>query len=101
MVFPGNVGDDGALARVVSQLGVVEKTHESSPSCPITPLRPNTTVRLLSEVRDQKKAVAAFNVYNLEGAKAVIDAAEELSAPVILQVDYSIMISVHLNIIWM
>eukprot|EP00602_Paraphysomonas_sp_CaronLab_P010119 CAMPEP_0185029606 /NCGR_PEP_ID=MMETSP1103-20130426/16007_1 /TAXON_ID=36769 /ORGANISM="Paraphysomonas bandaiensis, Strain Caron Lab Isolate" /LENGTH=796 /DNA_ID=CAMNT_0027564415 /DNA_START=137 /DNA_END=2527 /DNA_ORIENTATION=+ len=86
VVFPGNVGDDGALARVVSQLGVVEKTHESSPSCPITPLRPNTTVRLLSEVRDQKKAVAAFNVYNLEGAKAVIDAAEELSAPVILQV---------------
>ena len=39
-------------------------------------------------IRAQKNfyAVGAFNVYNLEGATAVIQAAEELNSPVILQI---------------
>jgi tagatose 1,6-diphosphate aldolase GatY/KbaY len=43
-------------------------------------------VRLLHQARTQGEAVGAFNVYNLEGARAVIAAAEAEAAPVILQV---------------
>lgn len=44
------------------------------------------TGRLLTTARTCGHAVGAFNVYNLEGAVAVIQAAEELESPVILQV---------------
>lgn len=40
----------------------------------------------LSTAQMQKTAIAAFNVYNLEGAKAVVAAAEIARTPVILQV---------------
>lgn len=50
----------------------------------------NDTIKILSNTQNesslQKRAVAAFNVYNLEGAKAVIEAAEQLDTDVILQV---------------
>lgn len=43
------------------------------------------TATLLQIARDNKFAVGGFNIYNLEGATAVVQAAEELSSPVILQ----------------
>jgi len=42
--------------------------------------------QLLIQARQQHYAVGAFNVYNLEGALAVIGAGEELDSPVMLQV---------------
>ncbi len=44
------------------------------------------TRKLLAHARRDTYAVGAFNVYNLEGALAVTQAAEELKSPVILQV---------------
>jgi tagatose 1,6-diphosphate aldolase GatY/KbaY len=43
------------------------------------------TGELLNHARLNKFAVGAFNIYNLEGALAVISAAEEMDSPVILQ----------------
>lgn len=43
------------------------------------------TKTLLNTARENSFAIGAFNVYNLEGAKAVIEAAEELKSPVMLQ----------------
>lgn len=43
------------------------------------------TGELLNRARAAKYAVGAFNIYNLEGAMAVVQAAEELQSPVILQ----------------
>ncbi len=40
---------------------------------------------LLPRARKNGYAVGAFNIYNLESAQAILDAAEELRAPVILQ----------------
>lgn len=44
------------------------------------------TVELLLAARSHQCAIGAFNVYNLEGVKAVIAAAEALRSPVILQI---------------
>lgn len=44
------------------------------------------TMNLLHKAQSQGYAVGAFNVYNLEGAKAVIRAAEAEVSPVILQI---------------
>lgn len=44
------------------------------------------TADLLKEARKNKYAVGAFNIYNLEGAAAVVQTAEELKSPVILQI---------------
>jgi tagatose 1,6-diphosphate aldolase GatY/KbaY len=44
------------------------------------------THKLLAHARRHNYAVGAFNVYNLEGALAVTQAARELNSPVILQV---------------
>lgn len=44
------------------------------------------TSKLLSQARANGYAVGAFNVYNLEGALAVIQTAEELKSPVMLQI---------------
>ena len=41
---------------------------------------------MLFAARQHKYAVGAFNVYNLEGALSVVNAAQELKSPVILQV---------------
>jgi tagatose 1,6-diphosphate aldolase GatY/KbaY len=43
------------------------------------------TGRLLIHARENGYAVGAFNIYNLEGATAVVQAAEEQRSPVILQ----------------
>jgi tagatose 1,6-diphosphate aldolase GatY/KbaY len=43
-------------------------------------------VRLLQQAKARGAAVGAFNVYNLEGVRAVVAAAEAETAPVILQV---------------
>lgn len=45
-----------------------------------------STKDLLKNAQDKKYAIGAFNVYNLEGVKAVIQAAENLESPVILQI---------------
>ncbi len=45
-----------------------------------------STQKILARARDKGYAVGAFNVYNLEGALAVVRAASELKSPVILQV---------------
>lgn len=44
-----------------------------------------TLKELLSDAKHRNYAVGAFNVYNLEGVKAVINAAEAENSPVILQ----------------
>ena len=44
-----------------------------------------TTKEILLQAQQGKYAVGAFNVENMEMAQAVIEAAVELSAPVILQ----------------
>ncbi len=43
------------------------------------------TIVLLQHARRHGYAVGAFNIYNLEGAIAVVQAAEEMNSPVILQ----------------
>lgn len=45
-----------------------------------------STRKLLQTAREQGYAVGAFNVYNLEGVKAVITAAEAERSPVMLQI---------------
>jgi fructose/tagatose bisphosphate aldolase len=39
----------------------------------------------LREARHQRRAIGAFNVYTIDQAAAVIDAAEQLESPPILQ----------------
>lgn len=43
------------------------------------------TARLLREAQEDQYAIGAFNVYNLEGAQAVMAAAEDARSPVMLQ----------------
>nr|XP_043629292.1 uncharacterized protein LOC122600609 [Erigeron canadensis] len=71
IVFPGNVGDNKALAEVVR--------------CWARPVRLSTK-ELLTDAERRGYAVGAFNVYNLEGVEAVIAAAEEQKSPAILQI---------------
>ncbi|THB81276.1 MAG: class II fructose-bisphosphate aldolase [Desulfobacteraceae bacterium] len=42
--------------------------------------------KMLARAREQHYAVGAFNVYNLEGVQAVVQAAQDLSSPAILQI---------------
>ncbi len=42
-------------------------------------------VELLSNARENNYAIGAFNVYNLEGVRAVVEAAEALDSPAIIQ----------------
>ncbi|XP_058722533.1 uncharacterized protein LOC131594430 [Vicia villosa] len=72
IVFPGNVGDSGALAEVVK-----------SWTCPTTF---SSTKEILNNAEKGGYAVGAFNVYNLEGVDAVVSAAEEEQSPAILQI---------------
>lgn len=44
------------------------------------------TKNMLFEAKDGKYALGAFNVYNLEGALSVIQAAQDMESPVILQI---------------
>ena len=110
IVFPGNVGDNDALLRAAITLGVTPKgpshhtptssssTSSSTSAAPAaaahtgTPSSKSSHSKLLnalSAAQLQQSAIAAFNVYNLEGAKAVVAAAELARSPVILQVDAS------------
>jgi len=117
VVFPGNVGDDEGLLRVLRRLGVgriedlspgvseyapkstppgtgstpprqTPKLKKDGSSSSTTPLRADSSRLLaaLSQARQHSRAIAAFNVYNLEGAKAVVQAAEKMGAPIMLQV---------------
>ena len=45
-----------------------------------------STISLLKTATDEGYALGAFNVYNLEGTKAVVEAAEAERSPVILQI---------------
>ncbi|EYU40112.1 hypothetical protein MIMGU_mgv1a000277mg [Erythranthe guttata] len=71
IVFPGNVGDNNAVADVVKSWA-----HPGRLS----------TKELLLNADNGGYAVGAFNVYNLEGIQAVVSAAEELRSPAILQI---------------
>ncbi len=44
-----------------------------------------STAKLLQEARNNGYAIGAFNIYNLEGALAVLRTAERLQSPVMLQ----------------
>ena len=44
-----------------------------------------TLNELLTDAQQEKYAVGAFNVFNLEGVKNILEAAEELESPVIIQ----------------
>ncbi|KAJ6687739.1 ALDOLASE-RELATED [Salix koriyanagi] len=72
IVFPGNVGDSKALADVVKSWAL--------------PSRLSSTKELLLNAERGGYAVGAFNVYNMEGAEAVVAAAEEENSPAILQI---------------
>ncbi|ESW24674.1 hypothetical protein PHAVU_004G150100 [Phaseolus vulgaris] len=72
IVFPGNVGNSTALAEVV-------KSWTYS-------IRFTSTKEILNNAEKGGYAVGAFNVYNLEGAEAVVSAAEEEQSPAILQI---------------
>lgn len=96
-MFPGNVGSNETLALVAEQLGVSRylahsDALENSPRV-VAPIpwsqemkNKNRTFKILEAARQDGYAIAAFNVYNLEGAKAAINAAEELGMSVLLQV---------------
>ncbi|XP_078159661.1 ketose-bisphosphate aldolase class-II family protein isoform X2 [Carex rostrata] len=71
IVFPGNVGDNEALAKVA-------KTWAQPPRC--------STKELLDNAEKGGYAIGAFNVYNMEGVEAVISAAETANSPAILQI---------------
>jgi hypothetical protein len=102
IVFPGNVGDDSALSKVVQKLGVSlrgvnNKFHNTltrmkkistngSSSSSSSGTKFHHVVSALQSAETKGFALAAFNVYNLEGASAVIRAAEKLNSAVILQV---------------
>ncbi|XP_047315983.1 uncharacterized protein LOC124919708 [Impatiens glandulifera] len=72
IVFPGNVGDNKALADVVKSWA--RKLSRAS------------TKELLLNAENGGYAVGAFNVYNLEGVEAVVAAAEAEKSPAILQI---------------
>ncbi|XP_078444833.1 ketose-bisphosphate aldolase class-II family protein [Wolffia australiana] len=72
IVFPGNVGNVNALAEVVQKWS--------------NPLTTSLTKALLINAEQNKYAIGAFNVYNLEGIEAVIADAEAEKSPAILQV---------------
>lgn len=72
VVFPGNVGADGALADAAELVAPAAGAGATVPD-------------LLREARAAGRAVAAFNVYNLEGALAVLRAVERTALPAILQ----------------
>ena len=105
VVFPGNVGAPDDLARVVMKLTgrtdadvLAASGYATTPALAPTPAppletappvplaTPHPTLDMLREAREYERAVGAFNVYNLEGALAVVSAAEELGCPAILQV---------------
>lgn len=44
-----------------------------------------SSYQLLKKASEQKKAIPAFNIHNLETIQAVVEAAEELNSPVIIQ----------------
>jgi tagatose bisphosphate family class II aldolase len=44
-----------------------------------------SSLELIKKARDNKKAIAAFNIHNLETIQAVIEGAYELNSPVIIQ----------------
>ncbi|CAI5476727.1 unnamed protein product [Closterium sp. Yama58-4] len=73
IVFPGNVGSASSLADVVQRWRQ-----------PITPPL-LTTLDLVRTAADGGYAVGAFNVYNLEGVRAVVKGAEEERSPAIIQ----------------
>ncbi|KAJ8753715.1 hypothetical protein K2173_026391 [Erythroxylum novogranatense] len=72
IVFPGNVGDTKALAEVVKSWAL--------------PSRVSSTKELLLNAESGGYAVGAFNIYNIEGAEAVVAAAEDENSPAILQI---------------
>ncbi|KAG9459202.1 hypothetical protein H6P81_003710 [Aristolochia fimbriata] len=72
IVFPGNVGDNDAVAEVVKRWA--------------NPGRLASTKDLLLNAESGQYAIGAFNVYNLEGVEAVVAAAEEERSPAILQI---------------
>jgi ketose-bisphosphate aldolase len=80
IVFPGNVGSEDTLTKVALKLGVTRKSDIESNE------QTNYMIGKLLQLRQAKQAIAAFNVYNLEGAQACVMAAEELKMPIILQV---------------
>ncbi|PIN24299.1 putative dehydrogenase [Handroanthus impetiginosus] len=71
IVFPGNVGDNKAVAEVVKRWALPGRL---------------STKELLLNAENGGYAVGAFNVYNLEGVEAVVAAAEEQRSPSILQI---------------
>ncbi|KAG8076277.1 hypothetical protein GUJ93_ZPchr0006g44432 [Zizania palustris] len=71
IVFPGNVGDNSALAKVIQNW-----------ACPSR----SSAKELLYNAEKGGYAIGAFNVYNLEGIDAVVSAAEAERSPAILQV---------------
>lgn len=92
VVFPGNVGSPQALLEAVQKLSHHQASFSPPPS-PSIPTRPlftpsssSRTLDLVEAARAKGQAVGAFNVYNLEGVRAVVLAAAATDSSAILQV---------------
>ena len=59
--------------------------------------RATDVLSLLHAARDGGYALGAFNVYDMNGAAAVIDAAEAAKSPVILQVKQQQRFTFHVS----
>ncbi|GJP41982.1 hypothetical protein CLOM_g1584 [Closterium sp. NIES-68] len=91
IVFPGNVGSSASLADVVQRWRTDPITPPPAAPAPAplgalsTPTPLLSTLDLVRAAAEGGYAVGAFNVYNLEGVRAVVRAAEEERSPAILQ----------------
>jgi len=93
VVFPGNVGSPQALHDAVQKLthhqasSLPSSSSSSSTTHPLfTPSSSSRTLDLVEAARAEGQAVGAFNVYNLEGVRAVVLAAAATDSSAILQV---------------
>ncbi|KAJ6874910.1 hypothetical protein NC652_034581 [Populus alba x Populus x berolinensis] len=94
IVFPGNVGDSKALADVVKSWALPSRLSSTKELLLVRTanllfkywIYLDIDIILIKNAERGGYAVGAFNVYNMEGAEAVVAAAEEENSPAILQI---------------
>lgn len=94
--FSGNVGDSKALADVVKSWALPSRLSSTKELLLVSTAQiiffNSSSFQILTSsfwIKNAEKggyAVGAFNVYNIEGAEAVVAAAEQENSPAILQV---------------
>ncbi|KAF2298445.1 hypothetical protein GH714_023598 [Hevea brasiliensis] len=95
IVFPGNVGDSKALAEVVKSWARPSRLSSTKELLLVRTVNLIVLIYFFHIltisfcIKNAEKggyAIGAFNVYNMEGAEAVVAAAEEENSPAILQI---------------